>query len=294
MFDYTAVDRRYIYVDLAHQDTAELDREHPNSREAIVCLSRTSCNDADIQQFGLARRAQTFNWQLTGDAASTRATPASKSPLSKGGAAYVQAYNSIKTMFASTDRTTENVFGDPAFRLLGFTQSTLSTFMEMARHSAVDPKNRQRAVKAFKEAIARVHDIINADYAAVLADFSSRQEYRSCWDMFMEINRHQREHSCKRADGSTNHDRQPLKLMKPLKFAKTLVQAMTNPQGIVEEWEDSECDSQCKHQAKQTMQQSPCPCCEDFTVPHATEGKSDKIWSQKSREKKGQCCEAES
>ena len=80
MFDATAVDFPHVWLNLPYRDTVELDREQPSYGDPIVCLRRTSCIDADMEQLGLARRSQTFNWQLTADTSFTRATPALKSP----------------------------------------------------------------------------------------------------------------------------------------------------------------------------------------------------------------------
>ena len=182
-FDRSFIDFPFVFVDLAYEDIGELvgDPDTP-----IALLRRTGCSSQDIKSLGLENKVQWFNWQTTSDISACRAEPGLKSALREGGLAYVQAYNVMKDMLAPTDRSIGPLFSEPAFRSLAYSRATMKDFHAISRSSPSDPKLRRRTLKALKALITRVHTTLDANMTAPTG-FSTRQEYRISWDLFMAI-----------------------------------------------------------------------------------------------------------
>ena len=172
------------FVDLAYEDYAE---EVGGEKRTLALVRRTTCNVAEMHTLGLSKRSQLFNWHGTAEGSAVRAEPAKKSALRQGGLAFVQAYNPIKTLFAPVDRKAEALFSQPAFRSLGFTQSTLEQFQTMRHGSSRDPEGRRRALHALKAVQKRLCDTIDGVLADEEHGFTARKELRTTWEAFMNV-----------------------------------------------------------------------------------------------------------
>lgn len=182
-FDRSYLNMDHAYVDLAYEDIAE-DSE---TGQPHVLLRRTGCNLADLDSLGLGQAAQSFSWFGTTDASSARATPSKKSALRSGGLAYVQEYNVVKDIFASPDRSTGPLFSDAALPFLTYTRKT---FLDLQR-IAQDPRSYSlahvdRIRNAFKATIAHLDQVLRTNTSSSNG-FSTRQEYRIAWNLFMTL-----------------------------------------------------------------------------------------------------------
>lgn len=80
------------------------------------------------------------------------------------------------------------MFGDAAFRDLGFSQASLNDFINQAgknkkRHNT---GRRQRITQVFKVQINKLDTILESCYSNPVR-FSTRQEYRVAWDVFQRL-----------------------------------------------------------------------------------------------------------
>lgn len=109
----------YAFVDLAYEN---MSNSTTATGEPVALLRHAACNRANMEQLGLSKAAQSFEWFGTAGASSIRATPLKRSSLRAGGLAYVQTYNVIKDIFVSLSLSTGPLFADPALPFLAYTR----------------------------------------------------------------------------------------------------------------------------------------------------------------------------
>lgn len=186
-FDLEHCDLQAAFVDLAYEDTAE---RPPGQADGggLVLLRRSACNQHDLDQLAPGANTVMYNWQGTADCSSVTAEPMVKSAVRRGGMAYMQAYNSIKDMFASIDKARTFMFADPAFTSLAFTREALEGLSKADRRKNHfrDRHDRARSLLAFKAVTRRIHEALE-DNADCDTGFGCRQEYRISWATFLAL-----------------------------------------------------------------------------------------------------------
>jgi len=183
-FDRSFLNLNYAFVDLAYEDMSD---STTDTGKPVVLLRHAACNRADMEQLGLSKAAQSFEWFGTAEASSIRATPQKKSSLRASGLAYVQAYNVIKDIFVSPSRSTGPLFADPALPFLAYTRQTFQNLQQIAQ----DPRSYSlahfdRIRDSFKATITRLDRSIRSN-ASSQSGFSTRQEYRIAWNLFLSL-----------------------------------------------------------------------------------------------------------
>ena len=95
----------------------------------------------------------------------------------------MQAYNCEKPLFASVNGSTGPIFGEPAFRSLGYSQRLLTLWQPMRHAASANPATRPRALLALKRQVSRLYAALRDLAARPGEGYAVRQEYRLSWGL---------------------------------------------------------------------------------------------------------------